>query len=104
MERSKRTECYDVGPPTLEFLLEEQPLTFSSGANYYFGGMLLILSGFLEFFLGNSFPSVVFLGISPSLLPPSSSPANNHSTRIRRTFPHLRRNRPTLLRRHLLLH
>jgi succinate-acetate transporter protein len=34
-----------------------------SGANYYFGGMMLILAGILEFFLGNTFPCVVFSGV-----------------------------------------
>jgi succinate-acetate transporter protein len=38
------------------------------GANYFFGGMLLILSGVLEFFLGNTFPSVVFLGYGAHFL------------------------------------
>jgi succinate-acetate transporter protein len=41
------------------------------GANYYFGGMLLIIAGILEFFLGNTFPTVVFLGtllLSPTKL------------------------------------
>jgi hypothetical protein len=104
METSKRTECREVGPPTLESLLEEQPLIFSSGANYYFAEILLILSGFLESSLGNTLPSVVFLGTSPSSLPPSLKPTNNRYTRIRRALPDLRRNRPTLLRRHLLLH
>ncbi|KAH6672954.1 GPR1/FUN34/yaaH family-domain-containing protein [Halenospora varia] len=32
----------------------------TTGVNIYFGGMLLIISGFLEFLLGNTFPSVVF--------------------------------------------
>ncbi|PVH80250.1 GPR1/FUN34/YaaH-class plasma membrane protein [Cadophora sp. DSE1049] len=32
-----------------------------SGANYWFGGFLLLFSGFLEFFLGNTFPAVVFM-------------------------------------------
>lgn len=37
-------------------------LNATTGVNYFFGGVLLILSGLLEFFLGNTFPSVVFLG------------------------------------------
>jgi succinate-acetate transporter protein len=32
----------------------------NSGSYYYFGGLLLVLGGFLEFILGNTFPSVVF--------------------------------------------
>ncbi|CZT52651.1 related to Y.lipolytica GPR1 protein and Fun34p [Rhynchosporium secalis] len=31
------------------------------GANWFFGGLLLVISGLLEFFLGNTFPSVVFM-------------------------------------------
>jgi hypothetical protein len=76
MERSKRTKCDNVSPShSLQFVqiaIEEQTLIVSSGANYYFGGMLLIIAGLLEFFLGNTFPSVVFLGIS------SSSSDRNH--------------------------
>ncbi|KAK4996138.1 hypothetical protein LTR66_004195 [Elasticomyces elasticus] len=34
--------------------------TATVGANWWFGGMLLILSGIGEFILGNTFPSVVF--------------------------------------------
>jgi succinate-acetate transporter protein len=40
----------------------------NSGVNYYFGGMLLIISGLLEFFLGNTFPSVVFFGYGAHFL------------------------------------
>jgi succinate-acetate transporter protein len=32
-----------------------------SGAYLFFGGLLLIISGLLEFFLGNTFPFVVFM-------------------------------------------
>ena len=32
----------------------------NSGSYYFFGGLLLILGGVLEFILGNTFPSVVF--------------------------------------------
>ena len=32
------------------------------GANYFFGGLLLVMSALLEFFLGNTFPAVVFFG------------------------------------------
>jgi succinate-acetate transporter protein len=32
----------------------------STGAYYGFGAILMILGGLLEFFLGNTFPSVVF--------------------------------------------
>ncbi|KAL2069815.1 hypothetical protein VTL71DRAFT_14494 [Oculimacula yallundae] len=35
--------------------------TATVGANWFFGGLLLIISGILEFFLGNTFPSVVFM-------------------------------------------
>ncbi|KAE9379645.1 transcriptional activator of ethanol catabolism AlcS [Stipitochalara longipes BDJ] len=35
--------------------------TATVGANWWFGGMLLVLSGIGEFILGNTFPSVVFL-------------------------------------------
>ncbi|KAF4628601.1 hypothetical protein G7Y89_g9549 [Cudoniella acicularis] len=35
-------------------------LSATIGVNYYFGGALLTLSGTLEIFLGNTFPSVVF--------------------------------------------
>jgi len=31
-----------------------------SGAYYFFGGMLMVIGGFLEFILGNTFPFVVF--------------------------------------------
>ena len=31
-----------------------------SGAYYFFGGLLMVLGGFLEFILGNTFPFVVF--------------------------------------------
>src|ERR1700712_1032628 len=31
-----------------------------SGVYYFFGGLLMILGGFLEFILGNTFPFVVF--------------------------------------------
>ncbi|TVY51797.1 Protein alcS, partial [Lachnellula cervina] len=36
--------------------------TATVGATYFFGGMLLMISGLLEFFLGNTFPCVVFFG------------------------------------------
>jgi uncharacterized protein len=39
-----------------------------SGANYFFGGLLLILSGIGEFLLGNTFPSVVFMGYGAHFL------------------------------------
>src|ERR1700712_2792031 len=32
-----------------------------SGVYYFFGGLLMILGGFLEFILGNTFPFVVFM-------------------------------------------
>lgn len=32
----------------------------NSGSYYFFGGLLLVLGGFLEFILGNTFPFVVF--------------------------------------------
>jgi uncharacterized protein len=32
----------------------------NSGSYYFFGGLLLVLGGLLEFILGNTFPSVVF--------------------------------------------
>jgi len=32
----------------------------SSGTYYFFGGILQLLGGFLEWVLGNTFPSVVF--------------------------------------------
>ncbi|CZT04240.1 related to Y.lipolytica GPR1 protein and Fun34p [Rhynchosporium graminicola] len=35
--------------------------TATAGANWFFGGLLLVISGLLEFFLGNTFPSVVFI-------------------------------------------
>jgi succinate-acetate transporter protein len=38
------------------------------GPNYFFGGLLLIISGLLEFFLGNTFPSVVFFGYGAHFL------------------------------------
>src|ERR1700744_691066 len=31
-----------------------------SGVYYFFGGLLMVLGGFLEFILGNTFPFVVF--------------------------------------------
>lgn len=74
------------------------------GANYFFGGMLLIIAGILEFFLGNTFPTVVFLGTSPP--PPSSSSQKNNTNcnRLRRPLPHLRRNVPALLLSRISLH
>jgi len=33
----------------------------STGVYYFFGGLLMIIGGFLEFILGNTFPFVVFL-------------------------------------------
>jgi len=38
------------------------------GADIWFGGFLLILSGLLEFLLGNTFPSVVFFGYGAHFL------------------------------------
>ncbi|CZT06901.1 uncharacterized protein RAG0_12507 [Rhynchosporium agropyri] len=35
--------------------------TATAGANWFFGGLVLVISGLLEFFLGNTFPSVVFM-------------------------------------------
>lgn len=35
-------------------------LTIFRGAYYFFGGLLMLLGGFLEFILGNTFPFVVF--------------------------------------------
>jgi succinate-acetate transporter protein len=34
-----------------------------SGAYLFFGGLLVIISGLLEFFLGNTFTSVVFMSL-----------------------------------------
>lgn len=39
---------------------QQQILTNTSGAYYFFGGLLMIVGGFLEFILGNTFPFVVF--------------------------------------------
>ncbi|RDW64933.1 hypothetical protein BP6252_10584 [Coleophoma cylindrospora] len=38
------------------------------GANYFFGGLLLIIASVLEFFLGNTFPSTVFAGYGAHFL------------------------------------
>ncbi|CZR57968.1 related to Y.lipolytica GPR1 protein and Fun34p [Phialocephala subalpina] len=43
-------------------------LNVTIGVNYFFGGFLLILAGILEFFLGNTFPSVVFFGYGAHFL------------------------------------
>ncbi|KAE9365988.1 hypothetical protein N431DRAFT_495780 [Stipitochalara longipes BDJ] len=43
-------------------------LSATIGANYFFGGLLLIIAGILEFFLGNIFPTVVFLGYGAHFL------------------------------------
>lgn len=40
----------------------------NSGANYFFGGLLLILSGIGEFILGNTFPCCVFFGYGAHFL------------------------------------
>ncbi|TVY83245.1 Protein alcS [Lachnellula suecica] len=40
----------------------------TNGANYFFGGMLLVMSGVGEFLLGNTFPSVVFLAYGAHFL------------------------------------
>ncbi|KAE8452458.1 hypothetical protein EG329_000360 [Mollisiaceae sp. DMI_Dod_QoI] len=37
-------------------------LNATIGPTYFFGGLLLIIAGILEFFLGNTFPCVVFFG------------------------------------------
>lgn len=47
--------------------LIELTLSFS-GANVFFGGMLLIFAGVGEFLLGNTFPSVVFFGYGAHFL------------------------------------
>lgn len=48
-------------PQTLDSARVNKDLISSnSGSYYFFGGLLLVLSGFLEFILGNTFPSVVF--------------------------------------------
>ncbi|TVY40246.1 Protein alcS [Lachnellula occidentalis] len=40
----------------------------TNGANYAFGGLLMILSGIGEFILGNTFPSVVFFAYGANFL------------------------------------
>lgn len=42
-------------------------LSFYSGTYFFFGGMLMLLGGIGEFFLGNAFPTVVFLSFSKSI-------------------------------------
>jgi succinate-acetate transporter protein len=39
-----------------------------SCASIWFGGFLLVLAGILEFFLGNTFPFVVFMGYGAHFL------------------------------------
>ncbi|KAH9220006.1 GPR1/FUN34/yaaH family-domain-containing protein [Leptodontidium sp. 2 PMI_412] len=39
-----------------------------SATAYFFGGLLLVVSGLLEFFLGNTFPSVVFMSYGAHFL------------------------------------
>ncbi|KAH6713606.1 hypothetical protein BKA61DRAFT_688652 [Leptodontidium sp. MPI-SDFR-AT-0119] len=39
-----------------------------SATAYFFGGLLLVVSGLLEFFLGNTFPSVVFVSYGAHFL------------------------------------
>ncbi|KAG4429472.1 hypothetical protein IFR05_015048 [Cadophora sp. M221] len=43
-------------------------LSATAGANWFFGGLLLVVSGLLEFFLGNTFPSVVFMSYGAHFL------------------------------------
>ncbi|PMD61894.1 transcriptional activator of ethanol catabolism AlcS [Hyaloscypha bicolor E] len=43
-------------------------LSATIGVNYFFGGMLLIIAAILEFFLGNTFPTVVFFGYGAHFL------------------------------------
>lgn len=44
----------------LHFAFQYLSNILSSGAYYFFGGLLMIVGGFLEFILGNTFPFVVF--------------------------------------------
>lgn len=40
----------------------------TTGATIWFGGVLLLISGILEFILGNSLPSMIFLGYGAHFL------------------------------------
>jgi succinate-acetate transporter protein len=42
--------------------IEQCKLIYISGVYFFFGGLLMVLGGFLEFLLGNTFPFVLFCG------------------------------------------
>ncbi|PMD32070.1 hypothetical protein L207DRAFT_406112, partial [Hyaloscypha variabilis F] len=62
--------CVALTPASVELMGWRGAGGFSAtiGANYSFGGLLLILSGVAEFLLGNTFPSVVFMGYGAHFL------------------------------------
>lgn len=47
-------------PSTLSLFNDETDTIWNRATYYFFGGLLLILAALLEWFLGNTFPSVVF--------------------------------------------
>lgn len=51
--------CRHVSPPAA--LLGELLISNNSGVFFFIGGPCLIISGALEFFLGNTFPFAVFV-------------------------------------------
>ncbi|TVY41390.1 Protein alcS [Lachnellula subtilissima] len=62
--------CIALTPLSIELLGWRGASGFpaTNGANYFFGGLLLILSGVGEFVLGNTFPSVVFFAYGAHFL------------------------------------
>ena len=62
MERSWWTGCATyVGHELLEYRTNPHTNGPSSGIFYFFGGLLQILGGFMDWIVGNTFSSVVFL-------------------------------------------